>query len=67
MMASGKKIKTFGVIPVLPHLDSDYFLEKCVSVICVNSVQTMTDVELFDLIPLHWGSLLLQRGMGISG
>lgn len=57
----------FGVIRVLPYLDSDYFSEKHVLVICVNSVQTMTDVELLDLIPLHSGSLLLQRDQGISG
>lgn len=56
-----------GVIPIFPCLDSDYFLDKCVSLSSMNSIQAITGVELFDLIPLHSGSLLLQRNQGISG
>lgn len=47
-------------------LNSDYFLDKCVLLACMNSVQATADVELFDLMPLLLGSLLLQRNQRIS-
>lgn len=59
--------RVFRVIPIFPCLDSNGFWDKCASFACVSSVQAMTDVKLFDLIPLHSGSPLLQRNQSTAG